>query len=117
MKRSSCAQRSFARRSLVSCDVEAKVVTNGARTIRRAGPIVPVWELMDRALMKGHGSPAVDVVAPLAGLLVLRWAAFMEAEQEAIASFNEVGFSPLLPEGLRQPAWGHDLSTRIVHAL
>lgn len=66
---------------------------------------LPAREIVERARAVGHGSAIVDVVAPLAGLLVLRWAAFIEAEQEAIASFNDAVFSPLLPGGLRQPAW------------
>lgn len=79
---------------------------------------LPVWELIDRA-REGHGSPVVDVVAPLAGLLVLRWAAFIEAEQEAIASFNEIAFSPVLSASLRQSAWEHpeNLSAHLIDAL
>jgi type I restriction enzyme M protein len=54
-------------------------------------------------------------VAPLAGLLFLRWAAFMEAEAEAISAFNDTPFSPGLPEALRQASWnlGHGLATRL----
>lgn len=45
------------------------------------------------------------LIAPLAGLLVLRWAAFTEAETEAVSAFNDTPFSPLLPALLRQPSW------------
>lgn len=65
----------------------------------------PVWELLVRTRIKGQGSPLVEVIAPLAGLLVLRWAAFVEAEHEAIASFDETRFLTVLPAVLRQPAW------------
>ena len=66
----------------------------------------PMWELMDRLRASGwSGVPVVDVVAPLGGLLVLRWAAFLEAEQEAVAAFDDQAFEPVLPPALRQPAW------------
>ena len=55
------------------------------------------------------------VVAPLAGLLVLRWAAFTEAEMEAVCAFNDTPFVPMLPESLRQASWGdaHGLAARL----
>lgn len=98
---------SFARHSLVSCDVARamQTVTTSSKD-RTARPMFPVWELLDRRRADGRGGSAVvDVVAPLAGLLVLRWAAFIEAEQEAVASFNDTGFSPVLPDTLHQKAW------------
>jgi type I restriction enzyme M protein len=60
-------------------------------------------------------APVVDVVAPLAGLLVLRWSAFMEAEAEAVSAFNDSPFAPLLPDSLRQASWGdtHGLPSRL----
>src|SRR5262245_34815201 len=68
--------------------------------------MLPAWELMDQVRASGHdGSQVVDIVAPLAGLLVLRWAAFHQAEQEAVAAFDDQAFTPFLPVGLRQPAW------------
>src|SRR4051812_11090768 len=71
-----------------------------------ARPMFPVWELLDRRRADGRGGSAIDdVVAPLASLLVLRWAAFIEAEQEAVASFNDASFSPVLPNTLQQKAW------------
>src|SRR5262245_44731626 len=113
-------QRFYVRPSLVSCETAetAQIVTKSVGNNRNE-PLVPVWELVERARASGHNSPVVSVVAPLASLLVLRWAAFMEAEQEAIASFNEAAFSPLLPTALRQPSWQRpeDLSARIVDAL
>lgn len=95
-----------------------RVVTNNAGK-NRSGAEFPVWELLDRARAKGNGSLVVDVIAPLASLLVLRWAAFMEAEQEAIASFNDSGFSPALPAVLQRQAWTDPerLSTYALDAL
>ena len=80
----------------------------------------PIRELIDARRIAGDsGSPFVDIIAPLAGLFIFRWAAFMEAEMEAVASFDEIGFSALLPEGLRQPAWQspRELATHLVEAL
>ena len=72
-------------------------------------------ELVERLLAFGHSAPGIDLVAPLAGLLVLRWAAFVEAETEAVSAFNDVPFLPLLPEALRQPSWtdAHGLASRL----
>ena len=70
------------------------------------------WELMDRLRASKPASQlVVDLVAPLGGLLVLRWAAFMEAETEAVSAFNDTPFEPLLPESLREASW------RDVHGL
>jgi type I restriction enzyme M protein len=78
-------------------------IPNTDHTVRT---MLPAWELMDQVRASGHdGSHVVDVVAPLAGLLVLRWAAFHEAEQEAVAAFDDQAFTPFLPVGLRQSAW------------
>ncbi|MEW6663773.1 MAG: N-6 DNA methylase [Thermodesulfobacteriota bacterium] len=45
----------------------------------------------------------------LAALIYLRWADFQEAEQEAIAAFDEVDYSPVLPASLHFRSW-HDSS-------
>lgn len=76
-----------------------------------------VLELAMRFRSGGRSSTAAvtDIVAPLAGLLVLRWAAFMEAETEAVSAFNDTPFVPHLPESLRQTSWGdaHELVARL----
>ena len=51
-----------------------------------------------------------QVLGPLAGLLIAKWAGYDESEREAIAAFNEEAFAPELPEALRLSAW--DDSTR-----
>ena len=50
-------------------------------------------------------TPLNNVVGPLAGLLVTKWAGYDESEREAIAAFNEETFTPDLPEALKLPAW------------
>lgn len=62
---------------------------------------------MPQATTPTHMSapPVGDRLAALAGLVVLRWAAWQEAEQEAVAAFDETPFSPFLPSALRRPAW------------
>ena len=44
---------------------------------------------------------AHDISVTLAALLYLRWADFQEAEQEAIAAFDEADYNPVLPAALR----------------
>ncbi|MBK6689478.1 MAG: N-6 DNA methylase [Deltaproteobacteria bacterium] len=76
--------------------------------------------LLERARSGASLGGAVnEVVAPLAGLLVLRWAAFLEAETEAVSAFNDTPFSPVLPESLRQLSWtgAHDLASRLSKSL
>lgn len=76
-----------------------------------------LWRLMDRH--RDSGRPLTDAVAPLAGLLVLRWAAHVEAEQEAVAAFDDRPFAPLLPESLSAKPWQSPsgMPTRIVTGL
>ena len=51
-------------------------------------------------------TPLDQVLGPLAGLLITKWAGHDESEREAIAAFNEEAFTPALPEALRLSAWG-----------
>jgi type I restriction enzyme M protein len=83
------------------------------------GQVVALLSLADRVRRSGRGAPIVELVAPLAGLLLLRWAAFMEAETEAVSAFNDTPFVPILPESLRQASWAtaHDLTHRLKNAL
>ena len=49
--------------------------------------------------------PLSQVLAPLAGLFIAKWAGYDESEREAIAAFNEEAFTPELPEALRLSTW------------
>lgn len=57
--------------------------------------------------------PAHDMPVTLAALLYLRWVDFQEAEQEAIAAFDEAAYKPVLPAALHWRSWynlpPHDL--------
>ena len=46
-----------------------------------------------------------QILSPLAGLLIAKWAGYDESEREAIAAFNEETFTPDLPEALKLSAW------------
>ena len=46
-----------------------------------------------------------QILSPLAGLLIAKWAGYDESEREAIAAFNEETFTPELPEALNLSAW------------
>jgi len=72
---------------------------------RATVPELPAWVLSDPP-RGGAASPLATVMAPLAGLLVLRWTAFLEAEEEAVAAFDDRPFTPVLPAALRRPTWG-----------
>ena len=52
-------------------------------------------------------SPAFTkgMAGPLAGLLIAKWAGYVEAEHEAVAAFEDRAFAPELPDALRRPAW------------
>ena len=56
-----------------------------------------------------------DLVSPLAGLLVLRWTAFVEAESEAVSAFDATPFRSALPDDLKQSNWtdSKDLPARL----
>ena len=58
---------------------------------------------------------ATDFPAALASLIYLRWADFIEAEQEAAAAFEGVDFSPVLPRELHWRCW-HQLPDDDLHA-
>lgn len=60
-----------------------------------------LWHVLDQARQVS----TEDLLPSLAGLLVLRWAAFVEAEQEAISTFDDSTFTPSLPDSLRQREW------------
>ena len=50
-------------------------------------------------------TPLDQILGPLAGLLIAKWAGYDESEREAIAAFNEVAFTTELPQALRLSAW------------
>jgi len=65
--------------------------------------------------------PASVMPVTLAALLYLRWADFQEAEQEAIAAFDEADYNPVLPAALHWRSWydrpPHDLPELFSHRL
>jgi len=81
-----------------------------------------IWQVLDHLRDE---LPAHDVPVTLAALLYLRWADFQEAEQEAIAAFDEADYDPVLPAALHWRSWydlpPHDLpelfSDRLAPAL
>ncbi|BDU78151.1 type I restriction-modification system methyltransferase subunit [Mesoterricola sediminis] len=63
-----------------------------------------IWAVADR-WRSSSAANVVEFLSPLAGLLVVRWAAFMDAEMEAVSAFDDTPFVPQLPETLRQVSW------------
>jgi len=61
-----------------------------------------IWSVLDH--LRGE-LPAYDMPVTLAALLYLRWADFQEAEQEAIAAFDEADYAPVLPAALHWRSW------------
>ena len=53
----------------------------------------------------GTTAPFEHALAPLAGLLIAKWAGYDESEREAVAAFNEESYTPELPEALTLSAW------------
>ena len=50
-------------------------------------------------------TPLGQLLGPLAGLLIAKWAGYYESEREAIAAFNEEVFTPELPQALKLASW------------
>ena len=50
-------------------------------------------------------APLNQLLAPLAGLIIAKWAGYDESEREAIAAFNEEAYTPELHEALRLSTW------------
>lgn len=61
-----------------------------------------IWQALDH--LRGE-PPAHDIPVTLAALLYLRWADFQEAEQEAIAAFDEDDYEPILPASMHWRTW------------
>lgn len=49
--------------------------------------------------------PSSEMAVTLAALIYLRWADFQEAEQEAIAAFDDTDYRPILPSSLHWRSW------------
>jgi type I restriction enzyme M protein len=65
---------------------------------------IPAVKLLDNLLSK---SPlrSHEFIEAFATLIVLRWADFQEAEQEAIAAFDDTNYEPVLPASLHWRTW------------
>ena len=46
-----------------------------------------------------------NIAVAMAALIYLRWADFQEAEQEAIAAFDDTDYQPVLPNSMRWRSW------------
>jgi type I restriction enzyme M protein len=62
-----------------------------------------IWQMLDR--VRGQISSS-DFSVALAALIFLRWADFEEAEQEAIAAFEGIEYTPVLPAEYHWRSWG-----------
>lgn len=62
------------------------------------------WKVLNR-IWDGSGLPHHDLAVTLAALIYLRWADFQEAEQEAIAAFDDTDYKPVLPSSLHWRSW------------
>ena len=74
------------------------------------------------ALDRPHRTASLldDVLGPLAGLIIAKWAGYDEFEDEAIAAFDGRAFTSRLPKALRLPAWSNpvdDHSSAVAEAL
>jgi len=61
-----------------------------------------IWQVLEH--LRGE-LPPHDIVVALAALIYLRWADFQEAEQEAIAAFDDVDYKAVLPSSLHWRSW------------
>jgi type I restriction enzyme M protein len=64
-----------------------------------------IWAFVDAARSRREVHWGIDLLAPLAALLILRWAAYDEAEYEEHATLVGKPFIPRLPSSLRILAW------------
>jgi len=62
------------------------------------------WEVLDR-LRANSGHPNQDLAVSMAALIYLRWADFQEAEQEAMAAFDETEYRAVLHSSLHWRTW------------
>jgi len=65
-----------------------------------------LWSRLDQLRDRGLAQRLIeDVIAPLAGLLFLKWAEHFDSEQEAIAAFDGVDYRPALEVPVRWSSW------------
>src|SRR5262245_38362882 len=58
-----------------------------------------------------------ELIAPVAALLLARWAAYDDAEKQAIALFDDVQYDPTVPPNVRQACWAKGSGRSIVESL
>ena len=63
-----------------------------------------IWNLLSR-LWNESSLPSSKMAVTLAALIYLRWADFYEAEQEAIAAFDDTDYRPVLPSSMHWRSW------------
>ncbi|MEW6406831.1 MAG: N-6 DNA methylase, partial [Chloroflexota bacterium] len=61
-----------------------------------------IWQVVDQLRSE---LPPYDIGVALAALIYLRWVDFQDAEQEAIAAFDDTDYKPLLPASLHWRSW------------
>lgn len=64
---------------------------------------IPSYQIIWR--LREGGKRDKEFVLALAVLIYLRWADFQEAEQEAIASFDDTDYEPAIPASLHWRSW------------
>ena len=92
MERESSARQPLARRDVVPRRTE------GVDPRASIGQMLGHRDKLSPAFTKG-------IAGPLAGLLIAKWAGYVEAEHEAVAAFEDRMFAPELPDALRRAAW------------
>ena len=77
-----------------------------------------LWARLDEIRGQGAGhQPLESVIAPLAAILLLRWADHVDAEQEAVAAFDGHDYCPALPRGQHWTSWSELHGERLVDFL
>ena len=75
-----------------------------------------LWARLDK--IRDHSvskRPLESVVAPLAALLLLRWAEHVDAEEKAVAAFDGHDYQPSLPRHLHWTSWSEFRGTKLIH--
>ncbi|HYN36296.1 MAG TPA: N-6 DNA methylase [Actinomycetota bacterium] len=79
--------------------------------------IADVWARLDAFRERGAGRPIESLIAPLATILLLRWAEYVDAEHEAVASFDGHEYRPALPRAQHWTSWSEFRGTRLLDFL
>ena len=83
--------------------VRIRLKTKGLKTeVIEEASQSKLWNILD--LLRSE-LPTHEISSTLAALIYLRWADFQEAEQEAIAAFDETEFYPVLPASFHWRSW------------